>query len=112
MLNAAQNRTGAAFPAGETSESPANFSPVSRGFAEFFVELSYLWEGKPVLAYERLRVALAHAESRMDRWNRVVSMIAAALAQACLETGRIDEARLHLALRIPILEKQEACPTR
>ena len=81
-------------------------SPIARGFVDLFLGLSYLWEGKPQLAYESLREALARAEERMDRGNRVVSMIAAGLAQACLETGRLDEARLHLALRIPILEKQ------
>lgn len=87
-------------------QNPDAISPMSWGFADLLMGLSYLWEGKPKIAYEALRKALARAESQLDRWNRVVSMIAAALAQACLETGRTDEARRLLALRLPILEKQ------
>lgn len=90
--------------AGIASRAP-DFSPVSWGFAELSLGLSHLWEGRPLIAYEGLHQALARAEGRMDRWNRVVSMIAAALARACVDIGRLDEARLHLALRLPILEK-------
>lgn len=87
------------------SES-ATISPVSLGFAELLGGLSYLWEGRVQLAREHLQAALRKAEMRMDRRNRVVCMIAAALAQACFECGLMDEARRHLALRLPIIEKQ------
>jgi LuxR family maltose regulon positive regulatory protein len=86
--------------------SKVSSSPVARGFSDLFIGLSYLWEGKPQLAYESLTEALLRAEARMQRSDRIVSMIAAALAQACLLTDRLDEARLHLALRMPVIERR------
>lgn len=85
---------------------PETISPVSLGFAELLRGLSYLWEGRVHLAREHLSAALRRAEARMDRRNRVVSMIAATLAQACFACGLSDEARRHLALRLPIIERQ------
>lgn len=87
----------------------ANTTPVSvftSGFAATIFALSYLWEGKPQLAYDLLVAEQARVETALDRWSRIVSMIAVCLAQACLETGRIEEAGRHLALRLPIVEKQ------
>lgn len=89
----------------QTGQDSLSFAPISRAFADLTVGMSYLWEGKPLIAREQLAKALVQAESQMDRSNRGVSMLAAALAQACLELGQLDEARLHLALRTPVVEK-------
>ena len=87
-------------------QDPQAISPLPGSFVELFVGLSYLWEGRPQIAYEVLSEALTRGERQLDRWNRVLAMIAAALGQACLEMGRFAEARKHLALRLPILEQR------
>lgn len=82
----------------------ADYSPVSYGFADYGTGLSYLWEGRYVLAEQILRPALARAEQRMDRHNPVTCMLAALLAQACCEGGQNDEPRTLLAGRLDTIE--------
>ena len=92
--------------AGLAKEEASIISPVSRGFAATLVGLCYLWEGKPQLAHDLLIEAQREAEGALDRWSRITSMISVCLAQACLDLGHIEEASRHLALRLPIVEKQ------
>jgi LuxR family transcriptional regulator, maltose regulon positive regulatory protein len=80
-------------------------SPVSFGFADYGIGLSYLWEGRIALAQQNLRPALARAEARMHRYNPVTCMLAALLAEASWEHGDSDEPRALLAGRLEILER-------
>jgi LuxR family transcriptional regulator, maltose regulon positive regulatory protein len=81
-----------------------SYSPVSYGLAAFGTGIAYLWEGRASLAEEVLRPALARAEERLRRQHPVACMLAAALAQACWETGLDDEALSLLAGRMSTLE--------
>jgi LuxR family transcriptional regulator, maltose regulon positive regulatory protein len=80
------------------------YSPVSYGFADYGIGLSYLWEGRCSLAEQVLRPALVRAEQRMGRHNPVTCMLAALLAQACCEGGGSDESRALLAGRLDTIE--------
>jgi LuxR family transcriptional regulator, maltose regulon positive regulatory protein len=82
------------------------YSPMSYGFTEFSIGLSYLWEGRSGLAEEVLRPALVRAEERMDRRNLVACMLAALLAQARWDSGDDDEPAALLTLRLDVLERQ------
>lgn len=90
------------------SRTPAadkeGFSPMSSGFTDFGVGLSYVWEGRYALAEQTLRPALTRAEQRMERDHPVTCMLAALLAQACCEGGQNDEPRALLAGRLETLE--------
>jgi LuxR family transcriptional regulator, maltose regulon positive regulatory protein len=88
---------------GGTDQS-RGYSPVSSGFANYGSGLSYLWEGRYVLAEQVLRPALGRAEHRLGRHNPVTCMVAALLAEACCESGRGDEARALLAGRLDTIE--------
>jgi LuxR family maltose regulon positive regulatory protein len=81
------------------------YSPVSYGFAAFTTALSYLWEGRVVLAEQALRPALTRAEERLQRDHPVACMLAALLAQACWEIGLDDDAAGLLAGRLEVLER-------
>jgi LuxR family maltose regulon positive regulatory protein len=80
------------------------YSPVSFGFADYGLGLSYLWEGRYTLAEQALRPALARAEQRLDRNNPVTCMLAALLAESCYEGGQDDEPRAILAGRLEVIE--------
>jgi LuxR family maltose regulon positive regulatory protein len=86
-------------------DSPEAYSPVSYGFADYGIGLSYLWEGRFALAEQILRPALVRAEERMHRSNPVACMLAAMLAEACWERGNSDEPRALLAGRLDVLER-------
>jgi LuxR family maltose regulon positive regulatory protein len=74
-------------------------APVSLGFADAFLGLSYLWEGKPLIAVDILRRGLALVEEQMDRRSRVAATLAAFLAEAELACGEPAEAARRLAHR-------------
>jgi LuxR family maltose regulon positive regulatory protein len=84
----------------------AGAAPVSLGFANAFRALSYLWEGKPLLAIEGLRTSLAEAEAQMDRRSRVAVTLAAFLAEAALATGNPSEAARLLSQRTMLITRE------
>jgi LuxR family maltose regulon positive regulatory protein len=83
-----------------------SYTPMTYGFADCSIGMSYLWEGRCALAEQALRPALARAEERMDRRNLVACMMAAYLAEARWESGDNDEPSALLTLRVDILERQ------
>lgn len=90
-----------------TDDDPAGgVAPVSVGFANAFRGLSYLWEGKPLLAIEQLRASLDEAEARMDRRSRVAVTLAAFLAEAALATGNPSEAARLLSQRTMLVTRE------
>lgn len=74
-------------------------APVSIGFADALRGLSYLWEGKPLIAADTLRQGLETVEVQMDRRTRVAATLAAFLAEAELATGNAAEAARLLSHR-------------
>lgn len=71
---------------------PGAPAPVSLGFVEALRGLSYLWEGKPLIALDILRKGIETVEARMDRRTRVAVTLAALLAEAALATDNPAEA--------------------
>lgn len=84
----------------------AGVAPVSLGFVNAFRGLSYLWEGKPLLAIEELRASLDEAEAQMDRRSRVAVTLAAFLAEAALATGNPSEAARLLSQRTMLVNRE------
>ncbi|MGK5079160.1 LuxR C-terminal-related transcriptional regulator [Janthinobacterium sp. HLX7-2] len=77
----------------------------ARGFAEFGIGFSYLWEGQFYLAEKILRAALVRYELEMGRRSPIACMIAAVLAATLWEMGGSHEPRAMLAYRIDVLER-------
>jgi LuxR family maltose regulon positive regulatory protein len=84
----------------------ANYTPMTLGFSSYGIGLSYLWEGRPALAEQVLRPALAQAEAKMGRRNLVACMLAGLLARARWEGGSEQDPSALLALRLDVLERQ------
>lgn len=82
-------------------------SAIVRAYADYYQGLSYLWEGKPALAYEFLRPVLSRVTEDFDQRHRMVSVIAAVYAEAAVEMNLIDEARSVIQRRLPSIEKIE-----
>ena len=74
-------------------------------WGEFTGGLSYLWEGKMRLAEESLRVVSTKADDSLGRRHPMACMLAALLAVATYEGGRVDEAAGLLANRLDVLER-------
>ena len=72
---------------------------------EFMTGLSYIWEGKMVLAEEALQPALASADADLGRRHPLACMMASLLAAAAYERDRPDEAAALLANRLDILQR-------
>ena len=72
---------------------------------EFITGLSYLWEGKVLLAEEALRPATASADADLGRRHPLACMLASLLAAAVYERDRPDEAAALLANRLDVLER-------
>ena len=85
------------------------YSPLSSGFADYSMGLSYLCEGRYALAEKQLRPALARAEGRLGRRNSLTCMLASLLAHACWESGAEDDPVALLAGRLVILERHGLC---
>ncbi|WP_170973328.1 LuxR C-terminal-related transcriptional regulator [Rhizobium sp. FKY42] len=80
-------------------------APFLRALIEAFRAVTLLWEGKPQLALDIVRPALAEAESEMHPRNGGVTNLVALLAYAAVEIGDIDLARTALAARLPLIER-------
>ncbi|MFC4525771.1 AAA family ATPase [Dyella halodurans] len=77
-------------------------------WGEFIIGLSYLWEGQVRLGEEGLRLALGSIDAKLGRRHPLSCMIAALLAAAVYEEGRLDEAVALLANRLDVLERVAA----
>jgi LuxR family maltose regulon positive regulatory protein len=75
-----------------------------RHWGEFFVGMSYLWEGQVRLAEELLEPKLAAVEADLGRRAPFTCMLASLLAAAMLERGRLRDAASVLANRLDVLE--------
>lgn len=80
-------------------------STIVRAYADYYIALSFLWEGKPVMAYDVLKPAMERLLSEVDRRSFAVTLIAAVLADAATEIMRIDEARSVVGGRLAMIEK-------
>jgi LuxR family maltose regulon positive regulatory protein len=85
----------------------ADNSAIVRAYADYYQALSYLWEGKPALAYEYLQPVMTRMTVDFDQRHRMVSVIAAVYAEAAVEMNLIDEARNVIQRRLPSIEKIE-----
>ena len=76
------------------------------GWRDWIIGISYLWEGQVNLAAQKLKAALARAESDSGRRSPVAVMLASALASAQWDCDQTDEAAALLANRFDILERR------
>lgn len=76
-----------------------------RAYGEFFVGLSYLWEGRATLAEGILHGVNQQFEKETGRRGLLATMIASGLAAACWDLNKRDEARTLLANRMDVLER-------
>jgi LuxR family maltose regulon positive regulatory protein len=74
-------------------------------FSRTGAALSYLWDGRPQLAYEVLRAALADAERREGRRGSIPCLIAPLASAARLELGDVEGARALMAGRLDVVER-------
>jgi LuxR family maltose regulon positive regulatory protein len=75
-----------------------------RRWGEFFVGMTYLWEGQVLLAENLLAPTLAASELDLGRRSPLTCMLASLLAAAIWERDRPDDAAALLAGRIDVLE--------
>ncbi|WP_271407959.1 helix-turn-helix transcriptional regulator [Pseudomonas sp. Q1-7] len=76
-----------------------------RGFSEWVVGVTYLWEGRMLAAEESLRGTLQRAEQDIGRRSSVATLLASALAAVLLERDELDEATTVLANRLDVVER-------
>ncbi|WP_018992993.1 helix-turn-helix transcriptional regulator [Aromatoleum toluclasticum] len=86
---------------------PAGLHAV-RGWAEWGIGFSYLWEGHVQLAQEWLTEPCRRADDAIGRRNGVSAMLASALAMAHWELGDTDAAEDVLLGRLDVLEHVSA----
>lgn len=86
---------------------PAGLHAV-RGWAEWGIGFSYLWEGQAKLAQEWLSEPSRRADEAIGRRNGVSAMLASALAMAHWELGDADSAEDVLLGRLDVLERVSA----
>jgi LuxR family transcriptional regulator, maltose regulon positive regulatory protein len=80
-------------------------SGIVHAYADYYIALSFLWEGKPAMAYDVLKPVMERLLSEVDRRSFAVSLIAAVLAEAAVEIMKIDEARSIIGGRLAMIEK-------
>ena len=76
-----------------------------RGFGEWVVGLTYLWEGRMVSSETALRASLLQAELDIGRRSPIAVMMATALATVMLERGEPQQASTVLANRMDMVER-------
>jgi LuxR family maltose regulon positive regulatory protein len=74
-------------------------------WAELLAGYSYLWQGQARLAADVLQAPVASADAALGRRHPLSTMLAAVLAAASFECGRIEAAQLLLANRLDVLER-------
>ncbi len=88
---------------------PAGLATAGRytvGWHDWIIGTSYLWEGQVGLAAEKLRYALAQAESDSGRRSPIAVTLASALAAALWELNQTEAADALLANRLDVLERR------
>ena len=76
-----------------------------RGYGDWVMGLSYLWEGRLQLAEDSLRMSVARAEQDLGRRSASAVTLAAGLAVALLARGAVQEATTVLANRLDMIER-------
>jgi LuxR family maltose regulon positive regulatory protein len=76
-----------------------------RGYGEWAVGMTYLFEGRMLPAETALRDSLLRAEQDIGRRSPVAVMLACGLAEVLLERGEIQEATTVLANRLDVVER-------
>jgi LuxR family maltose regulon positive regulatory protein len=79
-----------------------------RGWVDWIIAYSYLWEGQAILAEEVLRSSLNRAESESGRRGPVAVMLASALASILWDRDQSNEAAALLANRLDVLVRRTA----
>jgi LuxR family maltose regulon positive regulatory protein len=77
-----------------------------RGWAEWTIGFSYLWEGAVIQAEESLRAALQRIETATGRRSPIAVELAALLGAVLWERNQPEEAGTALANRLDVLEKR------
>jgi LuxR family maltose regulon positive regulatory protein len=80
----------------------------ARGWSEWIVGYSYLWEGQAFLAEKVLRSSLHRAESESGRRGPVAVMLSAALASILWDRDQSKDAAALLANRLDVLVRRTA----
>lgn len=78
----------------------------ARGWSDWVVGISYLWQGQVIPACDLLRAALTRAEDECGRRSPIAAMLASALAAVHWERDSIDEVASLLADRLDVLERR------
>lgn len=76
-----------------------------RGYGEWVVGMTYLYEGRMPPAEAAFRKSLLRAEQDIGRRSSVAVMLACGLATVLLERGEIQEATTVLANRLDVVER-------
>jgi LuxR family maltose regulon positive regulatory protein len=79
--------------------------PTARIWGDYFSAHTYLWEGRPVLAEQSTRLQVTRWEAQVGRREQWTCMLASALAIACWQRDRREEARALLAHRLDVIEQ-------
>jgi LuxR family maltose regulon positive regulatory protein len=87
-------------------EQAATGGGYARGWTDWVVGISYLWQGQVVPACDALRTALTRAEEECGRRSPIAVMLASALATVYWERDSIDEVASLLADRLDVLERR------
>lgn len=80
----------------------------TRGWMDWLIGFSYLWQGQVLLAEEVLRPSLARAEEECGRRSPIAVMLASALAIVFWERDLTVEMASLLANRLDVLERRAA----
>jgi LuxR family maltose regulon positive regulatory protein len=78
---------------------------LAAGLGRMLLGLSHLWDGEATRAEEALRPALARAERDEGRRSLCACLLAAVMAEAMVQGGRIEDAQALLANRVDVLER-------
>jgi LuxR family maltose regulon positive regulatory protein len=79
--------------------------PILQMYGDYFVGLSYLWEGRPILAEEAVRRRHALLQRDAGRRGQWTAMLGAILAAACWQRDLREEARALLADRLDVIDR-------
>lgn len=80
-------------------------SLIVRSYTQYYIGLSFLWEGKPAMAHDILAPAMEELLAECDQRSVAVSLIAALLAETATEMMQFEEARSILGGRMAMIEK-------
>jgi LuxR family maltose regulon positive regulatory protein len=79
--------------------------PTVRVWGDYFIGLSYLWEGRPILADQSIRQQHDRWERHVGRRGQWAAMLASLLAVACWQRDQRDDARALLAHRLDVIDQ-------